>query len=60
MLPHVTSSSFFFNERFHVSNPCMESQAYKDAISDARCVFDMAVSTLKLEYMYLYIQIFLI
>uniref|UniRef100_A0A6B2F8S3 Antizyme inhibitor 1 n=1 Tax=Bothriechis nubestris TaxID=1766655 RepID=A0A6B2F8S3_9SAUR len=28
--------------KFHVSNPCMESQAYKDAISDARCVFDMA------------------
>lgn len=28
--------------KFHVSNPCMESQAYKHAISDARCVFDMA------------------
>uniref|UniRef100_A0A0B8RV28 Antizyme inhibitor 1 n=1 Tax=Philothamnus irregularis TaxID=1899461 RepID=A0A0B8RV28_9SAUR len=28
--------------KFHVSNPCMESQTYKDAISDARCVFDMA------------------
>lgn len=30
--------------RFHVSSACKESQAYVHALSDARCVFDMAVS----------------
>ncbi|XP_060631676.2 antizyme inhibitor 1 [Anolis sagrei] len=28
--------------KFNVSNSCKESQVYKHAISDARCVFDMA------------------
>ncbi|XP_054840468.1 antizyme inhibitor 1 [Eublepharis macularius] len=28
--------------KFHVSNSCKEPQVYKHAISDARCVFDMA------------------
>lgn len=28
--------------KFHVSNTCKEPQVYKHAISDARCVFDMA------------------
>ncbi|XP_053251464.1 antizyme inhibitor 1 [Podarcis raffonei] len=28
--------------KFHVSSSCKETQVYKHAISDARCVFDMA------------------
>ena len=28
--------------RFHVSSACKESQVYVHALSDARCVFDMA------------------
>lgn len=28
--------------KFHMSNSCKEPQVYKHAISDARCVFDMA------------------
>ena len=30
--------------RFHVSSACKESQVYVHALSDARCVFDVAVS----------------
>ena len=30
--------------KFHVSSACKESQVYVHALSDARCVFDMAVS----------------
>ena len=43
-----TCSSFKFitliSFRFHVSSACKESQVYVHALSDARCVFDMAVS----------------
>lgn len=33
-----------------MSNSCKEPQVYKHAISDARCVFDMAVSELHLLF----------
>lgn len=34
----------FTSFRFHVSGSCKDLQTYIHAISDARCVFDMAVS----------------
>lgn len=33
---------------FHVGSGCTDSETYRQAISDARCVFDMGVSSLLL------------
>lgn len=38
------TNCIFIPFRFHVSGSCKDLQTYIHAISDARCVFDMAVS----------------
>lgn len=42
---HAALNDYLFSFRFHVSSACKEYQVYVHALSDARCVFDMAVSS---------------
>uniref|UniRef100_A0A8C1VF22 Antizyme inhibitor 1b n=1 Tax=Cyprinus carpio TaxID=7962 RepID=A0A8C1VF22_CYPCA len=39
---HPESGTFFFFGRFQVPASCRDPQAYTHALSDARCIFDMA------------------